>query len=79
MFLLGLFFHQTNFNVYDNEMLSNIAETSTNEKRLEKEDEKSDAKGQIAMINSLNEKFPFKKLRRIRSPIIKYKKHGTES
>ena len=46
-------------------MLSNIAETSTNEKRLEKEDEKSDAKGQIAMINSLNEKFPFKKLRRI--------------
>ena len=79
MFLLGLFFHQTNFNVYDNEMLSNIAETSTNEKRLEKEDEKSDAKGQIAMINSLNEKFPFKKLRRIRSPILKYKKHGTES
>ena len=46
-------------------MLSNIAETSTNEKSLEKEDEKSDAKGQIAMINSLNEKFPFKKLRRI--------------
>ena len=81
MFLLGLFFHQTNFNVYDNEseMLSNIAETSTNEKSLEKEDEKSDAKGQIAMINSLNEKFPFKKIRRIRSPILKYKKHGTES
>ena len=70
MFLLGLFFHLTNFNVYDNEseMLSNIAETSTNEKSLEKENEKSNAKGQIAMINSLNEKFPFKKLRRILIP-----------
>ena len=63
MFLLGLFFHQTNFNVYDNEseMLSNIAETSTNEKRLEKENEKTDAKGQIAMINSLNKKIPLQK------------------
>ena len=49
-------------------MLSNIAETSTNEKSLEKENEKSNAKGQIAMINSLNEKFPFKKLRRILIP-----------
>ena len=70
MFLLRLFFHLTNFNVYDNEseMLSNIAETSTNEKRLEKEDEKSDAKGQIATINLLNENFPFKKLRRILIP-----------
>ena len=46
-------------------MLSNIAETSTNEKSPEKENEKSNAKGQIAMINSLTEKFPFKKLRRI--------------
>ena len=64
MFLLGLFFHQTNFNVYDNEseMLSNIAETSTNEKRLEKENEKTDAKGQIAMINSL--KIPLQKTKK---------------
>ena len=66
MFLLGLFFHQTNFNVYDNEseMLSNIAETSTNEKRLEKENEKTDAKGQIAMINSLNKKIPLQKTKK---------------
>ena len=33
-------------------VLNNIAETSINEKRLEKENEKSDAKGQIATINS---------------------------
>ena len=66
MFLLGLFFHQTNFNVYDDEseMLSNIAETSTNEKRLEKENEKTDAKGQIAMINSLNKKIPLQKTKK---------------
>ena len=66
MFLLGLFFHQTSFNVYDNEseMLSNIAETSTNEKRLEKENEKTDAKGQIAMINSLNKKIPLQKTKK---------------
>ena len=42
-------------------MLNNIAETSINEKSLEKENEKSDAKGQIAIINSLNEKIPFQK------------------
>ena len=45
-------------------MLSNIAETSTNEKRLEKENEKTDAKGQIAMINSLNKKIPLQKTKK---------------
>ena len=37
-------------------MLNNIAETSKDEKRLEKENEKTDVKGQIATINTLNEK-----------------------
>ena len=61
-------------------MLNNIAETSINEKSLEKENEKSDAKGQIATINSLNEKFPFKKLRiLVNSQYLNYKKHGTEN
>ena len=61
-------------------VLNNIAETSINEKRLEKENEKSDAKGQIATINSLNEKFPFKKLRiLVNSQYLNYKKHGTEN
>ena len=61
-------------------MLNNIAETSINEKRLEKENEKSDAKGQIATINSLNEEFPFKKLRiLVNSQYLSYKKHGTEN
>ena len=36
-------------------MLNNIAETSIDEKRLEKENEKVDVKGQIAKINTLNE------------------------
>ena len=61
-------------------MLNNIAETSINEKRLEKENEESDAKGQIATINSLNEKFPIKKLRiLVNSQYLNYKKHGTEN
>ena len=61
-------------------VLNNIAETSINEKSLEKENEKSDAKGQIATINSLNEKFPFKKLRiLVNSQYLSYKKHGTEN
>ena len=61
-------------------MLNNIAETSINEKSLEKENEKSDAKGQIATINSLNEKFPIKKLRiLVNSQYLNYKKHGTEN
>ena len=41
-------------------VLNNIAETSINEKRLEKENEKSDAKGQIATIDTLNENSPSK-------------------
>ena len=36
-------------------VLNNIAETSIDEKRLEKENEKVDVKGQIAKINTLNE------------------------
>ena len=61
-------------------VLNNIAETSINEKSLEKENEKSDAKGQIAIINSLNEKLPFKKRRILVNPqYLNYKKHGTEN
>ena len=43
-------------------VLNNIAETSINEKRLEKENEKSDAKGQIATINSLNDRIIFDRI-----------------
>ena len=45
-------------------VLNNIAETSINEKRPEKE----------------NEKFPFKKLRiLVNTQYLNYKKHGTEN
>ena len=41
-------------------VLNNIVETSINEKRLKKENEKTDAKGQIAKIDTLNENSPSK-------------------
>ena len=60
-------------------VLNNIAETSVNEKRLKKENEKT-CERTNCYDRHFKRKFPFKKLRTliVNSQYLKWKKHGPE-